>query len=315
MGDENPPHAIGDYSRPSHEGYRNTIEFPDGNNVVPLRSNTIRQAIDHLTGGKLRDKSAKESWKIIENLALYDHESRNDPRDLAKPIMAIYLPHDVSSTSNHLLIELENQVQCLMEAHLAPKPSVQVNKIASSRGILATVGTVIDCKKAKIAVGDGFTRSIFRVKEIGLEKDHLPGELERARDAELNIFKDVLMFRKMMKFLGAIPINLKRNMRESKDLIENKINWRRPPKEGDAFENLWKEIHVTWAQLDKKRDEDTTLQDFDRAMDLQCVETASQFLLTPSKFEGDDIAIFFNAVSLADLKKPKEDLAGRLRRD
>ncbi|GJX43760.1 hypothetical protein Tco_0260436, partial [Tanacetum coccineum] len=39
---------------------------------------------------------------------------------------------DVSSTSDHRLIELENQVQRLMEAHLAPKSFVQVNKIASS---------------------------------------------------------------------------------------------------------------------------------------------------------------------------------------
>ncbi|GJV46529.1 zinc finger, CCHC-type containing protein [Tanacetum coccineum] len=31
-----------DYSKPSHEGYKNTIELPIGNNVVPLRSNTIR---------------------------------------------------------------------------------------------------------------------------------------------------------------------------------------------------------------------------------------------------------------------------------
>nr|GEU30948.1 zinc finger, CCHC-type [Tanacetum cinerariifolium] len=30
------------YSKPSHEGYRNTIELLDGNNVVPLRSDTIR---------------------------------------------------------------------------------------------------------------------------------------------------------------------------------------------------------------------------------------------------------------------------------
>ncbi|GKA59163.1 zinc finger, CCHC-type containing protein [Tanacetum coccineum] len=42
MGDENPIHTLGDYSKPSHEGYRNTIELPDGNNVVPLRSDTIR---------------------------------------------------------------------------------------------------------------------------------------------------------------------------------------------------------------------------------------------------------------------------------
>ncbi|GKD38632.1 cysteine-rich receptor-like protein kinase 8, partial [Tanacetum coccineum] len=39
--DENPIRTLGDYSKPSHEGYRNTIELPEGNNVVPLRSDTI----------------------------------------------------------------------------------------------------------------------------------------------------------------------------------------------------------------------------------------------------------------------------------
>ncbi|GJT88139.1 hypothetical protein Tco_1069856 [Tanacetum coccineum] len=42
MGDENLPRMLGDYSRPSYEGYRNTIELPDGNNVVPMRFDTIR---------------------------------------------------------------------------------------------------------------------------------------------------------------------------------------------------------------------------------------------------------------------------------
>ncbi|GJR87660.1 zinc finger, CCHC-type containing protein [Tanacetum coccineum] len=41
MKNENPVHTLGDYSKPSHEGYRNSIELPDGNNVVPLRSDTI----------------------------------------------------------------------------------------------------------------------------------------------------------------------------------------------------------------------------------------------------------------------------------
>ncbi|GKE40046.1 zinc finger, CCHC-type containing protein [Tanacetum coccineum] len=41
MGDENHIRTVGDYSKPSHEGYRNTIELPVGNNVVPLRSDTI----------------------------------------------------------------------------------------------------------------------------------------------------------------------------------------------------------------------------------------------------------------------------------
>ncbi|GJU41352.1 hypothetical protein Tco_1194309 [Tanacetum coccineum] len=41
MENENPICTLGDYSKPSHEGYRNTIELPKGNNMVPLRSDTI----------------------------------------------------------------------------------------------------------------------------------------------------------------------------------------------------------------------------------------------------------------------------------
>ncbi|GJZ62265.1 MAK10-like protein [Tanacetum coccineum] len=52
--------------------------------------------------------------------------------DFAKPVKAISLSQDVSSTSDRRLIELENQVQCLMEAHLAHKQPIQVNKITSS---------------------------------------------------------------------------------------------------------------------------------------------------------------------------------------
>ncbi|GJR00109.1 MAK10-like protein [Tanacetum coccineum] len=180
IGDENPICTLGDYSKPSHEGYKNTIELPVGNNVVPLRSDTIRlvqngcsfhglwfedpnqhlkdflklmdsldldgenkerrrlrlfqfffrdqasnllkrlpagsittwedfttrflaqfippgrttelrndiliRTIDQSAGGKLRDRNAEESWALLEDLALYDNESWNDPRDFAKPV-------------------------------------------------------------------------------------------------------------------------------------------------------------------------------------------------------------------------------------
>ncbi|GJS98305.1 MAK10-like protein [Tanacetum coccineum] len=207
MGDENPIHTLRDYSKPSHEGYKNTIELPVGNNVVPFRSDTIRlvqngcsfyrlqswdpnqhlkdflklvdsldldgenrertrlclfqfslcdqasnwleclprgrilllvsllnsfhqeglqnsdllqkvphhgidlwlqvqifydhvnpvtrQTIDQSTGGKLRDRNTKESWALLEDLALYDNESWNDPRDFAKSVKAITFPQDV----------------------------------------------------------------------------------------------------------------------------------------------------------------------------------------------------------------------------
>ncbi|GJW21104.1 MAK10-like protein [Tanacetum coccineum] len=149
MGDENPIRTLGDYSKPSHKGYRNTIELPVGNNVVPLRSDNIRLVqnkcsfnglrtaklrndiqmfqqhhgeslseawtcfkdllqkvhhhginrwlqiqicydhvsfhlkceIDRAGGGKLCDKNADESWEIIENLSLYDHEGWNDAKE------------------------------------------------------------------------------------------------------------------------------------------------------------------------------------------------------------------------------------------
>ncbi|GKF52403.1 hypothetical protein Tco_0159313, partial [Tanacetum coccineum] len=85
-----------------------------------------------MTDGKLHDRNAEESWALLEDLALYDNESWNDPRDFAEPIKVIFSPQDVPVTSDHHLIELENQVQRLMEAHLAPKQPVQVNKIISS---------------------------------------------------------------------------------------------------------------------------------------------------------------------------------------
>ncbi|GJT52552.1 MAK10-like protein [Tanacetum coccineum] len=91
-----------------------------------------RRTIDQLAGDKLRDQNVEGSWALLEDLTLYDNESWNDPRDLTKPVKAIYLPQDVPSTSNRLLIELENQVQCLMEAHIAPMQPTQVNKITSS---------------------------------------------------------------------------------------------------------------------------------------------------------------------------------------
>ncbi|GKC27663.1 hypothetical protein Tco_1034957 [Tanacetum coccineum] len=267
----------------------------------------------------------------------------------------ISLPQDVPSTSDRHLIELENQVQCLMEAYLAPKQHVQVNKIsslceiysgpydtqycmenpekafvdyASSRidkvgedefkdlhlnlpvlealthapmynaildkfveslelgknrhafiqgemlkkmkpilftlpcrledskhfDTLADLGSYIELSYPIGIVRnvEGVTRSIFGVKELGLghvdtpylttlakrksyesrpstddidarppyylEKDfmndHLPGEWEIARDAELNPFKEIL------------------------DLIDKKIDWNMPPKEGDVAWNI-----------------------------------------------------------------------------
>ncbi|GKD05339.1 hypothetical protein Tco_1180313, partial [Tanacetum coccineum] len=90
------------------------------------------RTIDQSAGGKLCDLNAKESWALLEELALYENESWNDPRDFTKPVKAIAVPQDVPSISDRRLIELKNQVQRLIEAHLAPTQPTQVNKITTS---------------------------------------------------------------------------------------------------------------------------------------------------------------------------------------
>ncbi|GJV66778.1 putative reverse transcriptase domain-containing protein [Tanacetum coccineum] len=51
-----------------------------------------RRTIDQSASDKLRDLNAEESWALLEDLALYDNESWNDPMDFAKPVKAIALP-------------------------------------------------------------------------------------------------------------------------------------------------------------------------------------------------------------------------------
>ncbi|GJZ42636.1 zinc finger, CCHC-type containing protein [Tanacetum coccineum] len=71
MGDKNHICTLGDYSRPIHEGYRNTIELPVWNNMVPLQSDTIRTAKLHndiLMFQQHREESLSEAWTRFKDL-------------------------------------------------------------------------------------------------------------------------------------------------------------------------------------------------------------------------------------------------------
>ncbi|GKB46245.1 hypothetical protein Tco_0896998, partial [Tanacetum coccineum] len=74
MGDANPIRTLRDYSKPNHEGYRNTIELPVGNNVVPLRSDTIRLVQNGCSFHGLRFKDPnqhlKDFLKLVDSLDL-----------------------------------------------------------------------------------------------------------------------------------------------------------------------------------------------------------------------------------------------------
>ncbi|GKB88558.1 MAK10-like protein, partial [Tanacetum coccineum] len=58
-------------------------------------SGRISKLCNDILIGKLRNKSTEESWALLEDLALYDNKSWNDPRDFAKPVKEISLPQDV----------------------------------------------------------------------------------------------------------------------------------------------------------------------------------------------------------------------------
>ncbi|GJW48034.1 hypothetical protein Tco_0518303 [Tanacetum coccineum] len=83
MGDENPIRTLGDYSKPSHEGYRNTIDLPVGNNVVPLRSDTIRLVQNECLFYGLQsedpNQQLKDFLKLVDSLDL-DGENRERTR-------------------------------------------------------------------------------------------------------------------------------------------------------------------------------------------------------------------------------------------
>ncbi|GJY90638.1 zinc finger, CCHC-type containing protein [Tanacetum coccineum] len=74
IGDANPIPTLGDYSKPSHEGYKNTIELPEGNNVVPLRSDTIRLVQNGCSFHGLRfedpNQHLKDFHKLVDSLDL-----------------------------------------------------------------------------------------------------------------------------------------------------------------------------------------------------------------------------------------------------
>ncbi|GJR09318.1 hypothetical protein Tco_0791970 [Tanacetum coccineum] len=94
---------------------------------------------------------------------------------------------------------------------------------------LADLGSYVNLLSLKLfqELKVGLLEETNDVLGLAIELSHIP-------DAEANPFKDILVFRKIVEFLGAISISLKGNIWESEDLIENPIKWNRPPKEGDG---------------------------------------------------------------------------------
>ncbi|GJV27015.1 MAK10-like protein [Tanacetum coccineum] len=83
---------------------KNVLDINRDDDITLEDQGEVTRTIAQLVTGKLRDLNAEESWALLADLALYNNESWNDPRDFAKPVKAISLPQDVLSTSDSLLI-------------------------------------------------------------------------------------------------------------------------------------------------------------------------------------------------------------------
>nr|GEV74263.1 hypothetical protein [Tanacetum cinerariifolium] len=196
---------------------------------IKNRKGTENVAVDHLS--RIEKEETSDYSEVDDNFpgeTLMENNTKDDPwivKDLVVHIRKLKLLNDFY----------------ILDMKKDPETPLLVG-----RGFLAIANVIIDCRMAKIAIGVGISRSIFSVKGIYLgtkppyyaRKDfidcHLPREWEISRDAELNPFKDTLVFKRMVEFLRAIPINLKCNMWESKDLFEKPINWSKPPKNRDG---------------------------------------------------------------------------------
>ncbi|GKA03995.1 zinc finger, CCHC-type containing protein [Tanacetum coccineum] len=81
MGDKNPIRTLGDYFKPSHEGYKNTIELLVGNNMVPLRSDTIRLVQNGCSFHRLWSEDPNQHLKnFLKLVELLDLDGDNKER-------------------------------------------------------------------------------------------------------------------------------------------------------------------------------------------------------------------------------------------
>ncbi|GKA37351.1 MAK10-like protein [Tanacetum coccineum] len=99
-------------------------------------------------------------------------------------VKAITLPQDVSSTSDRCLIELKNQVQCLMEAHLAPTQPTQVNKITIPCEICSGLHDTHNCMENPEQAFVEYTSS--RIDEA---REGMVFEFMASQDAKLSKFE------------------------------------------------------------------------------------------------------------------------------
>ncbi|GKD86567.1 MAK10-like protein [Tanacetum coccineum] len=302
MGDENPICTLGDYSKPSHEGYRNTIELPVGNNVERTRLRLFQFSLRDQASNWLErlPPGSITTWEDLTNcflakffplgrtaklrndilifmasqdarLSKFEADFKQQQSEMTNKIDIVLkaitdriegaLPSDTVKNPKLKSLELGKNGSAFVQGEVLAKiedpklftlpcrlgeskpfdtldnlgscvniiplylfkklnnglleetdhifgfadetksytvrivKDVEVHKgklkllndfyvidmkkdpetpLLVGRGFLATANAVIDCRIAKIAVGEGITRSVFRVKGVNLGEEEAP---------------------------------------------------------------------------------------------------------------------------------------------
>ncbi|GJY40419.1 hypothetical protein Tco_0427689 [Tanacetum coccineum] len=95
----------------------------------------LKREIDHVVGGKLRDKNTDESWDIIENLTLYDHKGWSYLNDSINTVKSISTPQPTLKTPDRRILELEDQLKLLLKDPQSARTSPTAIRRMHIRGI------------------------------------------------------------------------------------------------------------------------------------------------------------------------------------
>nr|GEV28395.1 hypothetical protein [Tanacetum cinerariifolium] len=122
--DKNHVRTLEDYSKPSHEGYRNTIELPERNNVLPPGSDTIRLVQNGCSFHRIRfedpNQYLKDFLKLVDSLDLNgDNRERMRMRLFQFSVRdqaSNWIERRTAKLHNDILVFQQHQGESLSEA-------------------------------------------------------------------------------------------------------------------------------------------------------------------------------------------------------
>ncbi|GKA68520.1 zinc finger, CCHC-type containing protein, partial [Tanacetum coccineum] len=295
MGDENPIRTLRDYSKPSHEGYRNTIELPVGNNVVPLRFDTIRERTRlRLFQFSLYDQASNWLERLLAG-------SISTWKDLTTRFLAQFFPSGrTAKLHNDILMFQQHQGESFSEAWTRFKDLLQK---VPHHGIDLWLQ---DARLSKFEADfkqqqSEMTNKIDTVLKAITDRITRTLPSDTVKNSKLNVnstssvfsarsypTKDPQCSTRIHSSINAITYD---DSHEEELEVEGN-----PITEGlgaeaelGVLEWILEEIHVTWAHFKKKRIRLRLYTKSFKEIIIQTVEMASPTLATVSDVDQDDV--------------------------